>query len=91
MQGELNVVQFDLLRCEGSRYYFAEQTRVRAAVGDAGCLIPPYEYHVLGNALPSEVTVTLHVYGGEMARCSVFEPQADGTFLRHGKSLSYHD
>ena len=35
----------------GARCRFSERSHVRAGVGDAGCLIPPFEYHVLGNAL----------------------------------------
>ena len=62
-----------------------------AARSSAGALIPPYEYHVLGNALPDAQSVTLHVYGGEMDHCSIFEPQADGLWVRSRKMLGYDD
>jgi hypothetical protein len=52
-------------------------------------LIPPYEYHVLGNALPEQNSVTLHIYGGEMTRCSIYEPQPDGLWRRREKRLEY--
>jgi hypothetical protein len=63
---------------------------VHAAVGSAGCLIPPFEYHVLANAL-DEPSITLHVYGGEMTTCHVFEPAGNGRYLRRERALSYHE
>jgi hypothetical protein len=35
--------------------------------------------------------VTLHIYGGEMDHCSIYEPQADGTWTRCLKPLRYDD
>jgi predicted metal-dependent enzyme (double-stranded beta helix superfamily) len=61
--------------------------RVHALAGASGALIPPFEYHILRNALPEAVTVTLHVYGGEMTRCHLFEPNDDGSFRRVEKQL----
>jgi hypothetical protein len=29
----------------------------------------------------------VHIYGGEMNRCSVFEPGSDGWYVRHEKAL----
>jgi hypothetical protein len=34
--------------------------------------------------------VSLHIYGGEMDNCHVFEPQADGWYQRKNKPLSYN-
>ena len=56
----------------------------------AGCLIPPFEYHVLANAL-DEPSITLHVYGGEMTTCHVFVPAADGRYVRKERPLCYHE
>ena len=66
---------------------FQEETVVHAGVGQAGALIPPFEYHVLENAgkVPA---VTLHVYGGEMDHCHIFEPVENG-WLRRYRELSY--
>ena len=47
--------------------------------------------HVLGNALPDQTSITLHIYGGEMDRCSIFQPQADGLWERSVKPLRYDD
>lgn len=58
------------------------------AVGDAGALIPPFEYHRISNpdASPS---VTIHVYGGELEKCNAFEPHPDGGYVRVRKTLGY--
>ncbi len=64
------------------RYRFAPRGRVHALAGASGALIPPFEYHTLANALPDRASVTLHVYGGEMSSCHLFEPLGDGTFRR---------
>ncbi len=66
---------------------FKQETVIHAGVGEAGALIPPFEYHVLENAgdIPA---VTLHVYGGEMDHCHIFEPVENG-WLRRYRELSY--
>ena len=68
-------------------YRFAQRGRVHALAGSSGALIPPFEYHTLANALPDRASVTLHVYGGEMSSCHLFEPLGDGTFRRVAKQL----
>src|SRR5213594_1458029 len=50
--------------------------------------VTQYEYHILANAL-DEPSITLHVYGGEMTTCHVFEPTADGRYMRRERALSY--
>jgi predicted metal-dependent enzyme (double-stranded beta helix superfamily) len=90
VEGEMEVVRFELLEEEGERCRFAEVQRLRAGTGSAGALIPPLEYHVLRN--PTDRTViTLHVYGGEMDHCGVFVPQPDGSWRREEKALAYND
>ena len=63
---------------------------MHAAVGSAGRLIPPFEYHVLANAI-DEPSITLHVYGGEMTTWHVFEPVAGGRYVRQERALAYHE
>jgi predicted metal-dependent enzyme (double-stranded beta helix superfamily) len=92
IEGEMEVTRYELAEREGDLCRFAERGHVRARVGSAGALIPPFEYHVLANADPDRVALTLHVYGGEMNHCSVFEPIADdagGRFRRTEHALSY--
>jgi predicted metal-dependent enzyme (double-stranded beta helix superfamily) len=66
---------------------FEKEQVVHAGVGEAGALIPPFEYHILENA-DAAPAVTIHVYGGEMTYCHVFEPTGGG-YLRKFKELSY--
>ena len=51
---------------------------MHATAGSAGALIPPFEHHVLANARPDRASLTLHVYGGEMDHCDIFEPVERG-------------
>lgn len=66
---------------------FQRENVVTAGVGEAGALIPPFEYHVLENA-DTAPAVTLHVYGGEMTHCHVFEP-VEGGWQRRYRELAY--
>ncbi len=91
VDGRMEVAQYDLVGRAGDSYRFEERTRVTAGVGSAGCLIPPFEYHTLSNARPDGPSVTLHVYGGEMDHCHVFEPAGDGTWARRRRELKYHE
>ncbi|HEU5171100.1 MAG TPA: cysteine dioxygenase family protein [Gemmatimonadales bacterium] len=67
---------------------FQQESVVLAGVGEAGALIPPFEYHILEN--PDDApAVTLHVYGGEMTYCHVFEPAGEGRYRRRYRELAY--
>lgn len=89
VEGQLEVTQYDLESEAGEVFRFREMGRVLAGVGSAGSLIPPFEYHTLGNALSDRSSLTLHIYGGEMTNCHVFVPRADGTYERCDRRLSY--
>jgi len=73
---------------ETDRVKFEQEKVVRAGVGEAGALIPPFEYHVIANPTDA-AAITLHVYGGEMTYCHVFDPMGDGTWLRKYRELAY--
>jgi predicted metal-dependent enzyme (double-stranded beta helix superfamily) len=90
VDGQMEVTQYELVSDSDGEYRFVEQTRVAATRGSAGCLIPPFEYHTLGNASLEQISITMHVYGGEMDHCHVFEPAPDGTYRRLTRALSYH-
>ena len=90
VEGRMDVTQYDLVEEHNGGYRFEAKGCVHAAVGSAGCLIPPFEYHILANAL-DRPSITLHVYGGEMTMCHVFEPLADGRYVRKQRALKYND
>jgi len=89
VEGEMEIVQYELADERDGRYRFAPRGRVHALAGASGALIPPFEYHVLRNALPDATSVTLHVYGGEMDHCHVFEENGDGSWRRVERRLAY--
>lgn len=90
VDGHMEVAQYDLTSEQNGEFRFEQRSRVVAARGSAGCLIPPFEYHTLGNAADT-ASVTLHVYGGEMDHCHVYEPSDNGSYRRVRKDLSYHE
>ncbi|MBS1718096.1 MAG: cysteine dioxygenase family protein [Armatimonadetes bacterium] len=72
---------------QDGRYWFHKETTQYADPGDAGALIPPFEYHILSNALNVNA-VTIHVYGGEMKFAHVYLPE-EGAYRSHRKELCY--
>lgn len=89
VDGQVDVTQYDLLEQRDHRCRFECRGSTRAGVGDAGCLIPPYEYHVLGNALTDRSSISLHVYRGEMESCNLYVPCTEGWWERIPKQLRY--
>jgi predicted metal-dependent enzyme (double-stranded beta helix superfamily) len=74
VEGEMEVYRYELLgEEEDGLFRFAERGKAHACAGSAGALIPPFEHHVLANPR-DRTSLTLHVYGGDMEHCSVFEP-----------------
>jgi 3-mercaptopropionate dioxygenase len=91
VDGVMEVTRYDLADQSNGSYAFVERGKLRAEVGSAGSLIPPVDYHILGNALDNRPSLTLHVYGGDLTECHVFLPRPDGRYERHSRALSYHD
>jgi len=85
--GSIEVQQFELLEQQAGKFRFEKRGSFQAGIGSAGCLIPPHEYHTIRNA-GSKPAVSVHIYGGEMSHCAVFEPANDGWFVRREKSLN---
>ena len=67
---------------------FRKEQEVAAGRGEAGSLIPPFDYHIIANP-HEEAAVTIHVYGGEMEGCDVFQPVEGDRYQRIRKPLSY--
>lgn len=92
-RGRLRITSYERLGSSlgaeaGGTVAFRRAAAVTAGVGEAGALIPPFEYHVMENQGP-EQAVTVHVYGGEMAACNVFLPIESGQYRQERRVLSY--
>jgi predicted metal-dependent enzyme (double-stranded beta helix superfamily) len=85
-KGSIEVQQYELTGTREGRFRFEPRGSFQAGIGSAGCLIPPHEYHLIRNPGNSPA-VSVHIYGGDMRKCSVFEPAADGWYLRREKPL----
>jgi len=85
-KGSIEVQQFELMERQDARFRLEPRSSFHAGIGSAGCLIPPHEYHSIRNA-GAKAAVSVHIYGGTMDHCSVFEPQSNGWYLRHEKVL----
>ena len=88
-RGRIRITSFDL---EGSAsadvLRFTPESVALAGKGEAGHLIPPFEYHMIENP-DSTPAVTIHVYGGEMTSCTAFFPLEGGGHRREIRPLSY--
>ncbi len=89
-RGRIKVVSYDLKGQEGDLYRFSREQEIFAGPGDAGALIPPFEYHTLENAQDSP-TVTIHVYGGDMTWCDAFLPEGDDLYRLERRDLCFTD
>ncbi len=95
LEGEMEVIRYELMEeGEDGLCQFAERGAVKATAGTAGALIPPFEHHVLANARPDQASLTLHVYGGEMTHCDIFQPVEGGdggAYRRCTRQLAYDE
>ena len=88
-RGRIRVTSFDLESGpDAEPLRFTPESVVFAGVGEAGHLIPPFEYHMIENA-DRTPSVTLHVYGGELTWCNAFHPIEGGGYRRERRELSY--
>lgn len=87
--GALEIVQYELLEHNAQRYHFQPVGSIQAGAGSAGSLIPPHEYHSIRNPSEQGVTVSLHIYSGQMNRCAVFQPlPEDRWYQRNVRQLA---
>lgn len=88
--GKILVTRYDLVgSSDAALLEFRQTGKVQAGRGDAGALIPPFEYHTIENPY-SEQAITVHVYGGEMTTCSAFFPEGN-RYRRELRQLCYTD
>lgn len=86
--GELEIVQYELLERAGERFRFRAAGGMQAGPGSAGSLIPPHEYHTIRNASGEQVAVSLHIYQAPMGCCSMFVPRDEEWFERVDRTLA---
>jgi predicted metal-dependent enzyme (double-stranded beta helix superfamily) len=93
LEGEMEVIRYELMEeGEDGVCHFEPRGSVHATAGSAGALIPPFEHHVLANSLSDRPSLTLHVYGGEMTHCDIFQPgETAGMYRRSSRQLSYDE
>ncbi|MCB0339666.1 MAG: cysteine dioxygenase family protein [Bdellovibrionales bacterium] len=92
IQGKLLVRMYDLLgRDESGLYSFKPKSEQVAEIGEAGCLIPPSEYHTMAHAGGPLTLVTLHVYASELEEMTIFRPEQDGRFREEKCKACYSD
>ena len=88
-QGTIRVISYDLIGSpEDEVVSFHKEQEIAAGKGEAGALIPPFDYHLIENT-QDDVAVTIHVYGGEMHGCEVFQPVEGDRYRREHRLLSY--
>ncbi|MCY7354245.1 MAG: cysteine dioxygenase family protein [Lysobacter sp.] len=86
--GQLEITQFELLERDGERFRFRAAGGMQAGPGSAGSLIPPHEYHTIGNASQDSIAVSLHIYKAPMECCSKFVPLSGEWFVRADNALA---
>jgi 3-mercaptopropionate dioxygenase len=86
--GRIRVSQYDMVPfTRGPLVEFREAGQITAGIGEAGALIPPFDYHKIENVYDSKAA-TIHVYGGEMTSCTAFYPDS-GRYRYEYCDLSY--
>ena len=86
--GELEITQYELLETEGDRCRFRAAGGMQAGPGSAGSLIPPHEYHTIGNTSPDALAVSVHVYQAPIEHCCKFEREDGQWYRRVAATLS---
>jgi len=86
-RGRIRVVSYSCQREDDGVFKFNREKEVMAGIGEAGALIPPFDYHTIEN-VDQTPTVTIHVYGGEMTWCHAFEP-IEGGYKMVRRELAY--
>lgn len=87
-RGRIKVVSYSLQTDEeADLLQFERETEIYAGPGEAGALIPPFEYHTICNAEDTPA-VTIHVYAGELDHCYIFNP-VEGGYKKERRELTY--
>lgn len=71
--GQLEIIQYQLLECEGECFWFCVEFVIFGDCGSVGSLILLYEYYIICNISDDELVILVYVYEGEMICSVVFE------------------
>ncbi len=85
--GELEIVQYEMLEQDGERFRFRAAGGMHAGPGSAGSLIPPHEYHTIRNTSADALAVSLHIYKAPMECCSKFAARDGEWFERESTEM----
>ncbi len=89
VDGDMQVTNYELMEEQaGGRCLFERRETIAAPPASSGSLLPPFEHHVFGN-IGSHPSHTVHIYGGPMNGCNIFEPDGQGWFQRRHRELRY--
>jgi len=89
VEGTLCETSFRLVdRDHRGRHRFLRERAVLRERGSVGTLIPPLEYHDVCNTA-AQTARSIHVYGGDLARCTRFVEEGDGWWLAQPAALQY--
>lgn len=89
-RGKIEVQSYSLIGSEDAELVqFQPETKIIAGIGDAGALIPPFEYHTIANTEETP-SATIHVYHGELTWCHAFVP-VEGGYRKERRELCYTD
>lgn len=89
IEGVVDVTRYDLVQMVGAGRARMESIEViHAGLGECGALIPPVEYHRIANPY-DKPAITVHVYGGRMRTCRVFDEEESGVYRVAEKQLRF--
>jgi predicted metal-dependent enzyme (double-stranded beta helix superfamily) len=86
-KGQMQVINFEYLGEKDGLHQFNPTTREQPVAGDTEFRIPPMEHHVVRNGLDTP-SVTIHVFGGILEHCNIFEP-VEGGYRKVAKTMAY--
>lgn len=87
-EGQLTITDYALTRTDPTRAWFRPLPPVVGTPGAVGVVVPPAEHHVIANRSPTALAISLHVYQCAAEACTIFLPQADGSFARQRMQLA---
>ncbi|HUD41101.1 MAG TPA: cysteine dioxygenase family protein [Dokdonella sp.] len=79
-RGRLTITDYALLRSDGERAWFRPLPEATGVPGAIGRVVPPAEHHLIANRSTTELAVSVHVYQRAAEACTIFVPQADGSY-----------